>query len=134
MKKRVSTMYHMNSRHKNIKFTYEEEQNDSMSFLDIKITGEVGKLTTSVYRKKTFSGVYLNYGSFLPVDYKRGLIATLLHRTYTICSDYGRLHEEINELKTIWQKNKFPLFFIDKCIKKISWQTFQQKNFARVIQ
>ena len=48
---------YMNSRHKNIKFTYEEEQNDSMSFLDIKITREVGKLTTSVYRKKTFSGV-----------------------------------------------------------------------------
>ena len=118
---------YMNSRHKNIKFTFEEEQNDTMSFLDIKITRELGKLTTSVYRKKTFSGVYLNYGSFLPVDYKKGLIATLLHRTYTICSDYVRLHEEIIKLKTIWQKNNFPLFFIDKCIKKFLDKIFIRK-------
>ena len=118
---------YMNSRHKNIKFTYEEEQNDSMSFLDIKITREVGKLTTSVYRKKTFSGVYLNFGSFLPVDYKKGLIATLLHRTYTICSDYGKLHDEIKKLKIIWRKNNFLLFFIDKCIKKFLDKVFIKK-------
>ena len=119
---------YMNSRHKNMKFTFEEEQNDTMSFLDIKITRELGKLTTSVYRKKTFSGVYLNYGSFLPVDYKKGLIATLLHRTYTICSDYVRLHEEIMKLKTIWQKNNFPLFFIDKCVKKFLDKIFIRKT------
>ena len=118
----------MNSRHKNIRFTYEEEQNDSMSFLDIKITRELGKLTTSVYRKKTFSGVYLNYGSYLPVDYKKGLITTLLYRTYTICSDYVKLHEEISKLKIIWQKNNFPLFFIDKCIKKFLDKVFIKKT------
>ena len=38
------------------------------------------KLITSLYRKKTFSGVYMNYNSFLPVKYKKGLIHTLLFR------------------------------------------------------
>ena len=75
---------YMNTRHNNIKFTLEEEENDSLSFLDIKITRENGKLTTSVFRKKTFSGVYVNFNSFLPRDYKRGLILTLLFRAYTI--------------------------------------------------
>ena len=51
------------------------------------------------------------------MEYKKGLIATLLHRTYVICSDYSKLHEEINKLKVIWQKNSFPLFFIDRCVK-----------------
>ena len=108
---------YMNSRHPNIKFTVEEEENNSLSFLDIKITRVGDKLTTSIYRKKTFSGVYLNYNSFLPRDYKRGLISTLLYRAYTLCSDYNNIHLEITKLKTIWQKNKFPLSFIDRCVK-----------------
>ena len=45
---------YMNSRHANIKFTVEEEENDSISFLDIAITRIDGKLST-------FSGVYVNY-------------------------------------------------------------------------
>ena len=69
---------YMNSRHRNIQFTCEEESNDKISFLDISITRSKNKLMTSLYRKKTFSGVYMNYNSFLPTNYKKGLIDTLL--------------------------------------------------------
>ena len=119
---------YMNSRHRNIKFTYEEEDNNTLAFLDIKITRKEGRFTTSIYRKKTFSGVYLNYTSFLPFDYKKGLIYTLLFRTYTICSDYVELHKEIDRLKLIWQRNKFPLFFIDKCVKKFLDKLFVKRR------
>ena len=114
---------YMNSRHRNINFTYEEEQNNTLAFLDIKITREGGKFVTSVYRKKTFSGVYLNYTSFLPIDYKRGLISTLLFRTYNLCSDYYKLHEEIARLKLIWQKNGFPLFLLTNVWKRF-WTNY----------
>ena len=119
---------YLNSRHRNIRFTYEEEQNDTLAFLDIKITRGPEGFTTSVYRKKTFSGVYLNFGSFLPIEYKKGLIATLLHRTYVICSDFTRFHEEVSKLKVIWQKNGFPLFFIDNCVKKFLDKLFIKKT------
>ena len=119
---------YMNSRHRNIKFTVEEEENGSLPFLDIKITRNGDKLTTSIHRKKTFSGVYLNYHSFLPRDYKRGLISTLLYRAYTLCSDYNNIHEEISKLKMIWQKNKFPLSFIDRCVKKFLDKLFVKRN------
>ena len=49
---------YMNSRHRNIQFTCEEESNNKVSFLDISITRSNNKLVTSLYRKKTFSGVY----------------------------------------------------------------------------
>ena len=68
----------MNSRHRNIQFTCEEESNYKISFLDISITRSKNKLMTSLYRKKTFSGVYMNYNSFLPTNYKKGLIDTFL--------------------------------------------------------
>ena len=108
----------MNSRRPNIQFTCEEESNNKISFLDISVIRINNKLTTSLYRKETFSGVYLNLTSFLPMDYKKGLIHNLLFRAYNICADYVTLHNEIEFLKSMWQRNSFPLFFIDSCIKK----------------
>ena len=72
---------------------------------------------SSALLRPSGSMVYLNFGSFLHVEYKKGLIATLLYRTYTICSDYAKFHDEDIKLKMIWQKNGFPLFFIDKRVK-----------------
>ena len=63
---------YMNSRHPNIQFTCEEESNNKISFLEISVTRINYKLTTSLYRKKTFSGVYLNFNSFLPSGCKQG--------------------------------------------------------------
>ena len=48
----------MNTEHPNIKFSLEYEHNNSFSFQDVKICCENNKLTTSVYRKPTFSGFY----------------------------------------------------------------------------
>ena len=69
---------YLNSRHPNITFTCEEEENNTLSFLDISILRNDNKLETSVFRKPTFSGVYTNFHSFLPTEYKRGLLHTLL--------------------------------------------------------
>ena len=124
---------YMNSRHRNIQFTCEEESNDKISFLDISITRSKNKLMTSLYRKKTFSGVYMNYNSFLPTNYKKGLIDTLLFRSYNISADYSILHNEIKYLKTIWQKNSFPLFFSDNCIKNFLDKLFITRKSSNTI-
>ena len=57
---------YLNRQHKNIKFTSETENENSISFLDIKITRDNNKFMTSVYHKPTFSGVFTNFGSFIP--------------------------------------------------------------------
>ena len=56
---------YMNSKHRNIKFTVEREENNSLFFLDIKFFCDTGKFQTSIYRKPTFSGVLTNFESFL---------------------------------------------------------------------
>ena len=78
----------MNTRHRNMKFTVEEEQDNKISFLDILITWTGNELQTSLFYKKTFSGVYLHFNSHLPNTYKKDLIDTLLYRTYNICSNW----------------------------------------------
>ena len=71
---------YMNIRHRNIKFTFEEDQDNKISFLDISITRVGNELQTSLFRKNTFSGVYLNFNSHLPNTYEKGLIDTSLYR------------------------------------------------------
>ena len=75
---------YMIHQHSNIKFTFEVEKNSKFSFLDVKICRENNKFTTSVFRKPTFSGVFTNFDSFIPISYKHGLVKTLIFRCFKI--------------------------------------------------
>ena len=99
---------YLNRQHKNIKFTSETINENSISFLDIKITRDNNKFMTLVYRKPTFSGVFTNFESFIPKSYKYNLMFTLLHRTFKLCSNFERFHREIDKLKTIFKNNGYP--------------------------
>ena len=48
-------------------FSMDTEKEDKLSFLDVEIIRKQGKFTTTIYRKPTFSDVYGNYESFLPL-------------------------------------------------------------------
>ena len=58
---------YLNTKYPNIKFTSEFQQNDSFSFLDVKITPSNNQLIASVFRKAIFSGVFTNFKSFMLV-------------------------------------------------------------------
>ena len=75
------------------------------------------KFVTNVYRKKTFSGVYTNFKSFIPGTYKIGLIKLLLFWSFSLCSDFIKFNHEIDKLKSILYKNSYPRDLVDKCIK-----------------
>ena len=109
----------MNTRHKNLKFTFDFEQNNSLSFLDVQITRGSKGFSTSVFRKTTFSGVFTNFDSFIFESYKTGLIFILLFRCFTICSDTQSF-----QLRQIFKWNSYPVTLIDQCVK-----TFLNKIF-----
>ena len=72
----------MNSKYKNISFSFETEKDGQMPFLDVNVYRENGKFATNVYRKETFTGVYTNVSSLIPLEHKFRLIYTLLHRCF----------------------------------------------------
>ena len=78
---------YLNSKHTNIKFTVEKEQGNTLPFLDVEVTRTDTEFITGTYRKPTFSGVYSNYRSLIPTEYKIGLITTLLYRCFELVSD-----------------------------------------------
>lgn len=80
----------LNNKHPNIRFTKELENNGELSFLDVRVykDANTGFLETSVYRKKTFTGLSSNFFSCEPVIYKINAIRTLVYRNFNICSSY----------------------------------------------
>ena len=103
---------------KNIKFSFETQKDNSFSFLDVKIWREKDKFTKSVFRKDTFSGVYTNFSSFVALKHKFGFVHTLLHRSFTIASDFSKFNFEVETLKKTLHKNAYPTKFVDKCVAK----------------
>ena len=99
---------YMSYKHQNINFTIEQENVGSLLFLEVKIYRKNGKFVTSVYRKPRFSRAFTNYESFIPTDQKRGLLHTLLHRTFSACCDFKTFHFEIDQLKTVLIKINYP--------------------------
>ena len=65
---------YLNTCNPNISFSFELEINGKLSFLDVEVSLQSGKFVTTVYRERTFSGVYTHFDCFLPTVYKVDMI------------------------------------------------------------
>ena len=68
----------MNKQHQCLKFTSEAKNDNSFSFLDIKITRHNQQFETPLFRKPTFSHAFTHYESCVDLIYKKSLIDTLI--------------------------------------------------------
>ena len=69
----------LNDKHRNIKFTIEKQVNHSIAFLDAFISGiDDQNLTLQTYHKSTYTGLLLNFKSFMLFSYKISLIKKCL--------------------------------------------------------
>ena len=97
----------LNGLHNKISFTREIEENNELPFLDILITKNNNNFLTSIHRKNTFTGQYLNYNSFCSKRQKINLIKTLYHRSYKLCSPCLP-DTETNKIRDILITNGYP--------------------------
>ena len=109
---------YLNKQHLNIRFTIEKEESKSLPFLDTRVVRNSDRYITKIYRKKTFTGVYLNWKSLTARKYKIGLINCLLNRTWRICTTQDDRDEEVARLKSILAKNEDPKKVVDDTIAK----------------
>ena len=123
----------MNSKHKNIKFTFETEDSNNFSFLDVKITHKNKRFVTSIFHKAIFSGVYTNYNSFILETYKIGLVHTLLFWFFKICSSMENFHIKVEHLRSIFKCNNYPVNIIDQCIKKFLDKLYVPKQILLTV-
>nr|VZI16763.1 unnamed protein product [Spirometra erinaceieuropaei] len=102
-----------------IQFTMEEELNNQLAFLDVKMRMlEDRKIKTTVYRKATNTRRILHFKSNHPVGHKRSCVRILFQRVQTHCSDESGMKEEIKYLHALFKANGYPKSFIRKCLQK----------------
>ena len=83
-----------------IKFTYEQESEGSIPFLDTLITRKQdGSVKLSIYRKKTHTDQYLQFSSHHPLHQKLGVVRTLLDRCDSIVTEQHDKDSEENNIK-----------------------------------
>ena len=118
----------LNTRHKNIKFTTEKEQDQTLPFLDVLITKTSNNRITTNYKKSTDTGLLTNYLSFIPTRYKLGLVKTFVDRLYKINNTWSGFHNDMEKTKSILQKNLFPPDLIDKVVRNYLSDQYNSKE------
>ena len=110
----------LNSFHENISFTYEQEINGKISFLDIFILRNGNRFATTVHRKSTHYNIYLHWESFAPNTWKRGTLRTLVLRAHAICCTKELLDQEINHLQHVFVTfNGYPKWVVLQVLNKV---------------
>ena len=100
---------HINGIENSIKFTVEKEVDGAIPFSDCKISRTPdGKLFSTVYRKPTHSDRYLNFNSDHPLEHKRAVVNTLMHRAAVLSTSAEDEFNEITHIKQALKLNNYP--------------------------
>ena len=84
----------------------ETESDYQLSFLDTLIqSSKNGELSSFIFRKPTHTDRYLNFRPNHPLQHKRAVFDTLMHRAVTLPSHKLEKRKEIKYIKTALKKS-----------------------------
>ena len=110
----------LNTFHGNIQFTYEEERDGKIPFLDVLLIRKNDAFETAIYRKPTNKCIYLHWNSFAPETWKRGTLRSIINRAYDICSSDEFLRLEFSRIKHDFIKiNGYPYWVFNQIYQNV---------------
>ena len=110
---------HLNSLHNNLKFTVDVGKAGSpFPFLNVEIEIHGECVDSWVFRKKTDTGVLLNFNAMVPNVWKVGLIRCMLNTGKRICSTEGHFNNEVHKLRKVLTSNGYPRVFFNQVYDK----------------
>nr|VZI02612.1 unnamed protein product [Spirometra erinaceieuropaei] len=108
----------ISSAHPSLKFTAESEADNEIAFLDVLLHRQKDtSMQRRVFRKKTWTGQYINFHSFVPLNIKRNLVQGLAARVGPICSSEDT-EAELQQLRNTLRENGYPDRFILRNIRE----------------
>nr|VZH93500.1 unnamed protein product [Spirometra erinaceieuropaei] len=121
-----------NNSHPSLTFSAAFEANNEIAFLDVLLhRQEDGSIQRRVFRKKTWTGQYINFHSFVPLNIKRNLVQGLAARVRRICSP-ETVEAELQKLRDTLHENGYPERFIlrniGECTAKPTMATAEKKD------
>ena len=111
-----------------LNFTYETPTKEYFNFLDIEFKVRNGKIETGIYIKSTDKGLYFDYSSHIPQNYKISLVKILVHRAYRLCSTWDLFHKEVERITKNLINNNFPQSVVQKTIMETIEKLYQPKQ------
>ena len=107
---------HINNLDPHIEFTTEDAKPDrSLPFLDTLVHKQPdNSLLTSVYRKPTYTDLYLQWDSHHHLSAKYSVINTLRHRIKTVYSKHHLLKEEEDHLNRAPSNCRYPAWALNR--------------------
>ena len=96
----------------------ETEKGGRLPFLDVSVIRQSHGFSTTVYRKPTFTGLYLRWNSCAPKSQKIALVKSLSTRAKRLCSSQYR-DDEITQLISILQRNGYPVALLQRLIAQV---------------
>ena len=98
-----------------IKFTYEEETNGVIPFLDLLINRQPDKtVKIQVYRKPTHTDQYLHFQSHHPIHHKSGVVRTLMDKKDMLVSTEDDKDREELHVRNALKSCGYPKWIFDK--------------------
>ena len=122
-------LQYWNRQHPKILFTHESEDSKSLLFLEVLVSHSDNGFSTNLYRKKSFTGLYTNFDSLSPIQYKASFIFVLIYRAYHICSSYLSFHEQVCIIRWFLQQNRFPIYLSNQVIKNFLDRQYNTKSY-----
>jgi len=116
-KEKMDQFFYNKQSASNVSFSKEVEADRQLAYLDVLLTTTETRIESTTYRKNTHTGLYNKWESLSPLQYKKSIIQSLLHRSYEICSSSQLIHIEFQNIKSCFLSNGYPDWFIDKQIK-----------------
>ena len=105
-----------------LNFTYEKLKNNTFNFLDVKTDeSSDGNFTISMYKNVADTGLYTNFKSHTPENYKPLVVKTLLARAIQHSSTWNTFHVELDRLCPVFENIGYPQTLAENIVKnKIS--------------
>ena len=77
-----------------------------------------GTIETEWYRKKTDTGLTINFHALAPMKYKRGMVINLVYRIFNAASSWELFDKGLTEGKSILRRNQYPEYWYENIIYK----------------
>ena len=110
-----------------IKFTHESD-NESIAFLDIKLSLRNSKVFTHLYIKPTEHHQYQHYLSAHPYHTKKSDVFHQTLRISRLCSSEKDFEDHKEEMKSWFRKKEYPENLIRSEMNKVKFSNFDKKK------
>ena len=108
----------LNLQDQHIQFTIEVEEDNSLPFLDLKITRKQNGVEFGIYRKPTHIDNYIKKNECNPVSHQLAVFRSLVHRLYNVPLNKEEFLKEQQHIQKIAELNGFNPAIVNNMIKR----------------